>query len=130
MADVIVHIEDTHTPVGQRPTLFVNGVPKVVAFDDKGQPLSCYGCAHSASNMDGNHPFPGNPSGERPCMFCVRNTQLGGWVNKDNAKWYDGSEPVKCRMDCYHTCDMKDQIERWITSARRAGKRFIKGLVK
>lgn len=36
-------------------------------FDDK---LVCYGCAHS---VGGGEPYPGRPSGERPCMFCVRN---------------------------------------------------------
>lgn len=31
--------------------------------------LPCHGCAHSSSGS----PYPGRPSGERPCMFCVRN---------------------------------------------------------
>lgn len=40
------------------------------AAENKGvQPLACHGCAHSAANA----PYPGSPSGERPCMFCVRN---------------------------------------------------------
>lgn len=31
--------------------------------------LPCYGCAHSAATA----PYPGQPSGERPCAFCTRN---------------------------------------------------------
>jgi len=31
--------------------------------------LACFGCAHSASES----PPPGKPSGERPCVTCVRN---------------------------------------------------------
>lgn len=34
-----------------------------------GSPLVCFGCAHSI----GNASYPGAPSGERPCYFCVRN---------------------------------------------------------
>lgn len=30
--------------------------------------LVCYGCAHSASSQ----PYPGCPSGERPCGSCIR----------------------------------------------------------
>lgn len=37
--------------------------------DKSGNPLVCYGCAHSI----GSAPYPGAPSGERPCAFCLRN---------------------------------------------------------
>lgn len=38
-------------------------------IDELGNPLVCYGCGHSA----GGEPYPGRPSGERPCAFCTRN---------------------------------------------------------
>ncbi|MCD6436209.1 MAG: hypothetical protein J7L15_07455 [Clostridiales bacterium] len=31
--------------------------------------LVCYGCSHSAATVE----YPNQPSGERPCTFCVRN---------------------------------------------------------
>lgn len=40
--------------------------------------LVCYGCAHSASTT----PFPSQPSGERPCVSCVRNTNRGKAIVK------------------------------------------------
>ena len=68
--------------------------------------LVCYGCAH-ASSIDG---YPGKPSGERPCTFCVRNkhhdiTLLGCW--------YDRSKAIKLPMDCYYSLDMHNQMELW-----------------
>lgn len=38
--------------------------------DSAGNPLPCYGCGHAASEVS----YPGCPSGERPCLFCVRHT--------------------------------------------------------
>jgi hypothetical protein len=67
----------------------------------------CHGCAHSAAGAE----FPGQPSGERPCCFCVRNSK-----REDPpivAVWYDGSAPVKIPMDCYHSIDMKEQMGLW-----------------
>lgn len=40
-----------------------------VYYDEKGNPLPCYGCGHSM----GDAPYPGKPCGERPCLFCIRN---------------------------------------------------------
>jgi hypothetical protein len=37
--------------------------------DRFGAPLVCYGCAHSRAGME----YPSGPSGERPCLFCIRN---------------------------------------------------------
>jgi hypothetical protein len=61
--------------------------------------LTCYGCAHSCAAT----PFPSCPSGERPCMFCIRNSMP---VHIELKTWYDGSAPYKVPMDCYHSCDM------------------------
>lgn len=84
--------------------------------DEHNQPLVCYGCSHSVAYMtytDGTlvegADFPGLPSGERPCCFCIRNIGRGMEVDK----WYDQSEPVKVPMDCYHSVDMLKQIDTW-----------------
>jgi hypothetical protein len=84
--------------------------------------LFCYGCAHAAASF----PFPGKPSGERPCCFCVRNKNLE--KDKENYKlkvgdipdkhpfngfWYDGSPAIHNPMDCYQTIDMMDQASVW-----------------
>ena len=92
--------------------------------DSSGNPLICSGCAHSAASA----PFPGQPSGERPCCFCTRNAQRKESL-REMAKyyrdgvlpekhpafgvWYDGSAAIKVPMDCYHSVDMKDQILTW-----------------
>lgn len=84
--------------------------------DKNNQPLVCYGCSHSACYMtytddtlvEGTD-FPGMPSGERPCCFCIRNINRGFEVDK----WYDQSEPIKVPMDCYHSYDMLMQINKW-----------------
>lgn len=72
--------------------------------------LVCYGCCHSAAMVK----FPGKPSGERPCAFCIRNPKLPKKVkNYTISCWYDGSKAVKLPMDCYHSLDMLKQIELW-----------------
>jgi hypothetical protein len=78
--------------------------------DDK---LFCYGCAHSAAS----EPFPGMPSGERPCCFCARNPRNKEFLRKGEtppyevAAWYGGKiAPARLPMDCYHTLDMKEQL--------------------
>lgn len=74
--------------------------------------LVCYGCCHS-SGLDS---FPGIPSGERPCQFCIRNK-----MREDPplvAKWYDGSDPVYVPMDCYQSLDMHEQWSRRIRNER------------
>lgn len=76
-----------------------------MAVRERDPALFCYGCAHSAAS----EPFPGRPSGERPCCFCIRNPAAGYEV----AKWYDGSPPVEVPMDCYHSIDMMRQIREW-----------------
>ena len=89
---------------------------KMCALDKHGNFKVCSGCAHSA----GMEPFPGIPSGERPCFFCERNTHRDEW-QRDYEKthgcklvvWYDGSQPVNVPMDCYHSVDMIEQIHRW-----------------
>lgn len=45
--------------------------PATPVKDEKGAPLVCYGCGHSAAMV----PYPGRPSGERPCLFCIRNPE-------------------------------------------------------
>ena len=72
--------------------------------------LFCFGCAHSSAR----HKFPGKPSGERPCVFCVRNPKLPKKVEDYIVNcWYDGSKALKLPMDCYHSLDMKLQFELW-----------------
>lgn len=73
----------------------------------KDKDLHCYGCAHSGAG----DPFPGEPSGERPCHFCIRNSKLQN--PPKIAHWYNLTDPVKVPMDCYHTIDMKDQFRAW-----------------
>ena len=90
------------------------------------KPLFCSGCCHSSAV----HSFPGQPSGERPCCFCTRNPQREEWLKKAKEEhpdwfedgkanpytghWYDGSDALKCPMDCYHSLDMFEQINKWI----------------
>ena len=52
-----------------------------VTKDKYGQPLVCSGCSHSAAGA----PFPGMPSGERPCCFCIRNVELAKWKKEADA---------------------------------------------
>lgn len=97
--------------------------------------LPCSGCAHSASGA----PFPGHPSGERPCCFCVRNPQAnpdllhpaGGDFSEcgefgKRAKqagphdgiWYGGTPAYRTPMDNYIATDrltqqkIFDQLDR------------------
>lgn len=93
--------------------------------------LICFGCAHSRAN----DPFPGSPSGERPCLFCIRNQAREKYLEEYEAeypdyktdgknhpvlgKWYDGSKAVKLPMDCYHSVDMLNQMEEWQEQLRR-----------
>ncbi len=71
--------------------------------------MACFGCAHSSVLEE----YPSSPSGERPCTFCIRNQDHD---IKLLGCWYDGSEAVKLPMDCYHSLDMKDQIDLWLNN--------------
>lgn len=97
--------------------------------------LFCYGCAHSAASQ----PFPGRPSGERPCMFCIRNPGRERAQQEFEARdgrrlleWYDGSPIAFYPMDAYMTLDMNEQVDRWERKAKgepdwnepRGGVRF------
>jgi len=103
-------------------------------MDSYGNPLVCSGCANSAAQ----NPFPGRPSGDRPCLFCVRNVRRQKWcadhtnqchsTRMDSTEfpkdiecqhpahgfWYDGSRPVSNPMDCYSSVDMREQTQRWM----------------
>lgn len=74
--------------------------------------LPCSGCAHSASGA----PFPGHPSGERPCGFCVRNPWKddGGWPycvdEEGRGLMYDGTPVRKTPMDCYLSTDRLTEL--------------------
>lgn len=81
--------------------------------------LFCYACAHSVASMD----FPSAPSGERPCCFCIRNPKRGYEVKV----WYDGTEPIRIPMDCYHSLDMLEQIERWMKGKKKQIKEEKRG---
>ena len=78
--------------------------------------LFCYGCSHSSAEVD----FPGKPSGERPCFFCVRNKNREKWQEDfkkihgfELKEWYDQSPIAFYPMDCYQPIDMIEQQERW-----------------
>ena len=93
-------------------------LPMVFGADDKKEDvmfdvekLVCYGCSHSAAMQE----YPSGPSGERPCCFCVRNKDR----KLEVTCWYDGSKAVKIPMDCYHSLDMKDQIDLWFDKIRK-----------
>ena len=89
-----------------------------VFIDDHGFDLSklvCYGCCHSRANGE----YPGSPSGERPCCFCVRNhdwpkaqKEIKKRTGKELKVWYDGTPVVRYPMDCYHSLDMLEQISK------------------
>jgi hypothetical protein len=80
-----------------------------------GGPLVCHGCGHSVGS---GAPYPGRPSGERPCCFCVRNVQREEWrkAGGDHFKdgvygvtwtaFYNNAPMKKCPMDCYIATDM------------------------
>jgi hypothetical protein len=87
--------------------------------------LPCHGCAHSAARQ----PFPGFPSGERPCCFCVRNTRRAEWVTKHDEEheaivreqggckhpihgyWYDGRLAKTVPGDNYISLDrLKEDV--------------------
>lgn len=89
--------------------------------------LFCYGCAHSGAG----DPFPGRPSGERPCCFCVRNPTWRQQQASDTAvtKWYDQSEPVSIPMDCYHSLDMNKQYAVWIKTAEERDTAALQTLI-
>lgn len=85
--------------------------------------LCCYGCAHSAAGV----PWPGQPSGERPCGFCIRNPLQH--MEDGPFEWYDQSEPVSVPMDCYATMDMRMQVAVWLEAAKEEDtKAFAKAL--
>lgn len=88
--------------------------------------LACQGCAHSAAGA----PPPGEPSGERPCMACIRNPEAEprkakpGTIlidDRGNARCFDpfagtqynGVPYVHHPADRYVTLDSGDQ-ERWL----------------
>lgn len=88
---------------------------------------ACSGCAHSAAS----EPYPGRPSGERPCGFCVRNpeldatTGLAAWFGDRGPLWYDGeTPPFRTPMDCYIATDRAQQqrIFDVLNEHKRTGK--------
>jgi len=83
--------------------------------------LFCFGCSH----CDGVAKFPGRPSGERPCFFCVRNPEREKWQSdfkhshgKMLLEWYDGTPICFYPMDAYQPIDMIEQQERWEKKAK------------
>lgn len=83
--------------------------------------LFCYGCAHSAAS----EPFPGAPSGERPCHFCIRNKDRERWQKDFSDRygvelkaWYDNSPIAFYPIDAYQTLDMIEQYARWERKAK------------
>lgn len=89
--------------------------------------LFCSGCAHSAAG----EPFPGRPSGERPCCFCVRNPTWRQQQASPHAvtKWYDQSDPIRIPMDCYHSLDFTEQVQVWIRAAEQRDSSALTTLI-
>lgn len=92
-----------------------------VVQEDEVKELFCHGCCHSAA--DGK--FPGKPSGERPCMFCIRNKDREDWQKnfkkqwgRELKEWYDGSPIAFYPIDAYTTLDMQEQYDRWERKAK------------
>ena len=84
--------------------------------------LHCYGCAHSAAGQK----YPGMPSGERPCHFCIRNEKVQKEEDPSGIdRWYDNSEPISIPMDCYHSVDMLNQFEKWDSDRKKDGIEMI-----
>lgn len=123
----------TSMKIKKNPDELIQEVNAVLSpdFDDIGKQygtsvkdtkdLFCYGCAHSAGDSD----FPGKPSGERPCFFCVRNEDREKWqedhkkkYGKELREWYDNSPICFYPMDAYQTIDMEEQEERWERRAK------------
>jgi len=89
-------------------------------------PLVCHGCAHSASGA----PYPGRPSGERPCCFCIRNVRREQWISEARADSnggghfaegvygvtftprYDNKPVAKVPLDCYIATDYLCEVIR------------------
>ena len=87
--------------------------------------LPCHGCVHSASYAR----YPGHPSGERPCGFCVRNPdhEAFGWFDEIDpssklALWYDGTPAIKTPMDNYIATDRLAQEDVFVKAAQRHGE--------
>ena len=87
--------------------------------------LPCSGCGHCTADAS----FPGQPSGKRPCFFCVRNPDRELWQTRrvqagfvKITTWYDGSPILKYPMDCYQPVDMMRQTNQWIQRAEACGK--------
>lgn len=85
-----------------------------------GGPLVCHGCAHS---VGGDAPYPGRPSGERPCCFCTRNVKREEWIKLGQGdhwregvygvKWtprYDNGPVAKVPLDCYIATDYLTEV--------------------
>lgn len=97
--------------------------------------LHCYGCAHAAASV----PPPGGPSGERPCMGCVRNPDRPWEAKREYAEpkvddegnarifdpflgaAYNGMPMIHHPMDRYVTLDSMDQ-EDWAENHPGYGK--------
>lgn len=63
--------------------------------------LTCYGCAHSIADQ----PFPSGPSGETPCLTCIRNHSSPDW-------WADANVPPdSVFMDQYIATDKLIQLK-------------------
>lgn len=75
--------------------------------------LCCYGC----SNSDISSPWPGTPSYENQCLFCIRNP-LQHMADEEDQVWHNGSDPISIPMDAYSTIDMNLQVDEWISRAK------------
>jgi hypothetical protein len=87
--------------------------------------LHCYGCAHSAAG----EPYPGGPSGERPCQFCIRNPWINLRPDDFRPEWYDGTAPVGDPMDAYQTAEMRQQWSLWLHEAEHSGAEALNRLI-
>ncbi len=59
------------------------------------QDPTCYGCAHSAVAV----PFPGRPSGERPCGICSRTDSPIGSIGANDGTMILGPKDMYITLD-------------------------------
>lgn len=85
----------------------------MIAYDDGG-PLVCYGCAHSL----GGESYPSGPSGERPCLFCIRHTNQAARISElaDIRARLAPDKPYTARYDNGPT--RKEPADQYISTDR------------
>jgi hypothetical protein len=91
-----------------------------VVLDPYHAPLACYGCMNSASYPTNGEKarYPGIPSGERACFFCIRNPERARDQREFEERtggpmttWYDGRPMQPQPLDLYCAVDRFAMID-------------------